>query len=335
MIDANMKMIVEKVDSVKEYLEYWTRAMADVHWFEKRGLFDYNRDEMVEEIPGEFGQSGSIHLVAKSPSTDEVLGVLGVKVRRDVGTFGRWEPAVPLKHRNGAAGETLIKEAFSWLHEKRVSKATCMLRFPHSRPETARWHMALYRECGFVRRGLVGVMLLADLRKALMTAEKVEDLRIVAGYDFSVEEYADFSRRAYLSTPEDKAIHGLDPLLSSPEENMRVLRAVKNGEYGFSPPECWKVAMLRDEVTGFIAAFMPESKYRPPHGVIAELGIFPEFRRRGVGSALIAEMHECFKNHERQYSYVGTPKNNEAAIRLYRKAGYRPVFQIINFEKTI
>jgi len=83
MIDANMKMIVEKVDSVKEYLEYWTRAMADVHWFEKRGLFDYNRDEMVEEIAGEFGQSRSIHLVAKPPSTDEVLGVLGVKVRRD------------------------------------------------------------------------------------------------------------------------------------------------------------------------------------------------------------------------------------------------------------
>ena len=335
MIDANMKMIVEKVDSVKEYLEYWTSVMADVHWFEKRGLFDYNRDEMVEEIAGEFGQPGSIHLVAKSPNTDEVLGVLGVKVRRDVGTFGRWEPAVPLKHRNGAAGETLIKEAFSWLHEKRVSKATCMLRFPHSRPETARWHMALYRECGFVRRGLVGVMLLADLRKALMTAEKVEDLRIVEGYDFSVEEYADFTRRAYLSTLEDTAIHGLDPLISNPEENMRVLRAVKNGEYGFSPPECWKVAMLKDEVTGFIAAFMPESKYRPPHGVIAELGIFPEFRRRGVGSALIAEVHECFKNHERQYSYVGTPKNNEAAIRLYRKAGYRPVFQIMNFEKTI
>lgn len=329
-----MKVIVEKADSVEEYLKYWTKAMADVHWFKKRGLFDYNRDEMVEEIAGEFGQPGSIHLVAKSPSTDEVLGVLGVKVSRDVGTFGRWEPAIPLKHRNGPAGKTLINEAFSRLRERRLSKVTCMLRFPHSRPETARWHIALYQECGFVRRALISVMLLADLRKALMTTERAEHLHIVEGYDLSVEEFADFTRRAYLSTPDDMAIHGLDPSVSNPEENMRMLQAVKNGEYGFSPPECWKVAMLKDAVAGFIAAFMPESKYRPPHGVIAELGIFPAFRRRGVGSALIAEMHECFKNHDRRYSYVGTPKNNEAALRLYRKAGYTPVFQIVSFDRA-
>ena len=145
----------------------------------------------------------------------------------------------------------------------------------------------------------------------------------------------DFTRRAYLSTPEDKAVHEGDPYVSNPDENMRVLRAVKEGGMGFSPSECWKIATLEDEIAGFVVGFMPKSKYRPQHGVIAEIGVFPEFRRRGTAYSLITEMHECFKKHGCHYSYVGTPETNETAIKLYQKAGYKPVFQMINFEKNL
>jgi ribosomal protein S18 acetylase RimI-like enzyme len=330
-----MKIIVERVHSAEEYLQYWTTAMANVHWFKKRRLFDYNRDEMVEEIAEEFGKPGSVYLVAKSQDTEELLGVLEVKTKRNAGVFGRWEPAVRLEHRNSGAGEVLIKEAFSWLRENHIPKVTCMLRCPYSRSETGRWHMTLYRKCGFAQKGYVGVMLLADLRKVMMTMQKVENLRVVDGDDLPLERYTEFTRRAYMSTPEDKAVHGRDPYVSGPDENMRILRAVKEGDFGFSPSKCWKVAMLEDEVAGFIIAFMPKSKYRPSHGVIAELGVFPEFRRKSIAYSLIAEMHECFKNHGSRYSYVGTPRANEAAIRLYRKAGYRPVFEIVNFEKVL
>lgn len=330
-----MKVIVEKAHSPKEYLEYWTRAMADVHWFKKRGFFDYNRDEMIEEITREFGKPRCIYLVAKSKKAENVLGVLGVKIRGNVGTFGRWEPAVPLEYSNSRVGEALIEEACSWLRENHVPKVTCMLRFPYSRPETGQWHLALYRKCGFVRKSLNGIMLLADLRKKTMSTQKVEDLDIVKADDFSLEKFVDFTRRAYLSTPEDKAIHGRDPYISSPDENLRIIRAVKAGRYGFSPSECWKVAMLGDEAAGFIVAFIPKSKYRPPHGVIAELGVFPEFRRKGIAYTLIAEIHEYFKDHGCKHSYVGTPKTNEAATRLYLKAGYKLVFEIINFEKAL
>lgn len=330
-----MKIIVERVHSAKEYLEYWTKAMADVHWFKKRRLFDYSRDEIAEEIAEEFEKCGSIYLVAKSQDTKEIMGVLRVKTKGDVGVFGRWDPAVPLEYRSSGAGEALIKEAFSRLRENRVPKVTCMLRHPYSRPETGQWHMALYRKCGFVLKGLVGVMLLVNLRGVIMTTQKIEDLHIVNGDDLPLERFVDFTNRAYMSMSEDKAIHGRDPYVSSPGENMRLLRAVKDGSYGLSPPGCWKVAMVGDEVAGFVVAFISESEYRPSHGVIAELGIFPEFRRQGIAYSLIGEIHECFKSHGCRYSYVGTPKPNEAAIRLYRKAGYKPIFQIVNFEKEI
>lgn len=335
MIGAKMRVIVERVHSAKEYLEYWAKVIADVHWFKKRRLFDYNRDEMTEEIAREFGKPRSIYLVARSQETEEILGVLDAKISRNVGTFGRWEPAVPSQYRNSGAGEVLIKEACSWVRENRVPKVTCILRYPYSRPETGQWHVTLYQKCGFVQKGLAGLMLLANLRKVKITTQKVENIHVANGGDFPLEEFVDFTRRAYVSTPEDKAIHERDPYVSSSDESMRLLRAVKDGRYGFSPPKCWKVAMLKDEAVGFIVAFMPRSKYRPSHGVIAELGVFPEFRRKGIAYSLIADIHECFKNHECQYSYVGTPKNNETAIRLYQKAGYKPVFQIINFEKSL
>lgn len=330
-----MKIVVERVHSAKRYLEYWTKAMANVHWFKKRRPFDYNRDEMIEEIEGEFEKPESVHFVAKSQDTHEILGVLETKIRRNIGSFGRWEPAVPMEHRNSGAGVALIKAAFSWLRENGVPKVKCLLRHPYARPETAEWHMALYLKCGFVQEGYVGVMLLADLRKVMITTQKVENLLIVNGNDLPLEKFVDFTRRAYMSKPEDRAIHGCDPHVSDSGENMRLLQAVKKGEYGFSPPECWKVATLKEEVAGFVVAFMPKSKYRPSHGVIAELGVFPEFRRRGIAYSLIAEIHECFRSHECQYSYVGTPKINEAALRLYRNAGYEPVFEMVSFEKAL
>jgi ribosomal protein S18 acetylase RimI-like enzyme len=273
--------------------------------------------------------------VAKSQDTAEVLGVLGARIRRNIGSFGRWEPAVPLEYRDSGAGEALINEAFSWLRENRVSKVTCMLRYPYSMPETGEWHMALYQNCGFSRRELVSVMLLADLRVVAMTTREIEDLHIVHADDLPLEKFVDFIRRAYMSTPEDKAVHGRDPYVSNSEGSMRIVRALKNGEYGSSPPDCWKVAMFEDEVAGFVIGFMPESKYRPLHGVIANLGVFPGFRRKGIAYLLIAEIHERFKKRGCLYSYVGTPKTNEAAIRLYRKAGYKGVFEMVTFEKTL
>ena len=325
---------MERAHSAKEYLEYWKSAMADIHWFKKRRLFDYNRDEMIEDVTREFGSPGSIGLVARSQESGEVLGVLGVSIRGNAGVFGRWEPAVRLKWRSGGAGEALVREAFSWLRSKGVSRATCVLRVPHSLPGSGEWHKALYEGCGFERVGLAGIMLLADLRKANIPVQRVRDLRVVDG-GFSLEDFADFTRRAYLSTPEDVAVHGKDPFVSILGENMRVLRAVKHGDYGSSAPECWKVAMLGEEVAGFIIGFLPKSEYRPSHGVIAELGVFPEFRRKGIAHSLVVEMLECFRKYGCRYSYVGTPRSNEPAIRLYQKAGHEPVFQIVSFEKRL
>lgn len=329
------KYDIKQVQSVKKFLEYWTQAMADTHWFRESILFHYTRDEMIEEIIKEFDAPSNLHLVAKSKSTKEVLGALRVKIRGNIATLGRWEPAVPLMHRNTRVGEALIEEAFSLLRGKNVHKANCMLKYSFNKPETASWHITLYKKCGFKQKGTPGTMLLAELSKIKFSPFEVENLRFIDGDKVPIGKFVDFVLKAYASTAEDRDIHGFDPYVSKREKTMEVLQAIKSGKMGFSPSECWKVALLRKESAGFVIAFMPKSRYRQAHGVVANIGVFPEFRRKGIAYVLLNEIHDCFKKHRCKYSYVGTPKTNHPAIRLYQKAGYKPVFELINFEKML
>ena len=325
---------IKQVQSVEKFLKYWTQAMADTHWFKEPILFHYTCDEVIEEIRKEFAEP-NLHLVAKTRNTKEVLGVLRVKIQGNVGMLGRWEPAVPSKHRSTKVGAALIQKAFSWLRANNVLKVKCVLRYPSDKPETGNWHIILYEKCGFRQKGPRSVMLLADLFKTEMFPSKVKNLHLVNRDEVSLEEFVDFTMKAYASTAEDRAIHGFDPNVSRREKNIKVLQAIKRGNFGFSPPECWKVALLEKEVVGFVIGFVPKSKYRPAHGVVASIGVFPEFRRRGIAYALIDEIQECFKEHGCKYSYVGTPKTNHPAIRFYQKAGYKPVFELMSFEKTL
>lgn len=331
-----MKTNIEIADSLDEYLLHWTKCIADVHWFDNPSPFDYNREEMAEEIAKEFNQPECIHLVAKSERSNEVLGTLKVKIQANVGTLGRWEPAIPVKHRKSRVGEALIEEAFIILRKNHSSRARCILKFPFNQPVKARWLLSLYQKCGFVKGRPSNILLLADLSKVTIKPSALRDVRIVDGGDFSLEDFADFTLRAYMSMPQDKEVHQGDPYISNRENVLKVLEAIKAGNMGFFPPECCQIAKLKTDIAGFIIGFIrKETKYQPTFGVIGELGVFPEFRRKGIAMFLIANIFACFRKHGCSYSLVGTPKLNRSAIKLYCKIGYAPAFEQIDFEKTL
>jgi ribosomal protein S18 acetylase RimI-like enzyme len=329
-----MALIVEEAKSKEDYIKAWTECMEDVYWFKEQRLFDYNRDEMVQEISRDFNKSKSVFLVAKPEGSERIVGVLGVKLEGKIGVLRRWEPAVPLKERSSGAGEVLVENGLEWLQRKGARKATCMIRYPYNSPETAEWHINLYKKCGFEQRGPEGVQLLADLSHT-ETPIHPSGLTITTRENYTLENFADFTLKAYASTREDKTIHAWDPFVSIHEEVLKGLRSIKRGKHGLSPPNWWKIALINGEPAGFVVSFMPKHKYRPPYGVIGLIGVFPEFRRRGIGYALVVEMHKCFRKAGCRYAYVGTPKTNEKAINLYKKVGYRPVFEIISLERQL
>jgi len=305
-----MEIVVEEAKSKDGYINAWIKGMQDLHWFKERRLFDYNRDEMIEELSKDFGKPDGVFLVAMLEGSKKNVGVLGIKLQAEVGVLRRWEPAVSLKERSSEAGEALIKKGLQWLRQKRAQKAVCMLKYPYDLPETADWHTSLYKKCGFKQRGPVGLQLLADLSRT-ETPMHSSSLRITTSESYTLEDFAEFTLKAYASTPEDKAIHGWDPFVSVREKILKGLLSIKQEKHGLSPPECWKIGLVEGKPAGFAVSFMPEDKYRPSYGVIGLIGVFPEFRGRGIAYALIAETHKCFRKHGCRYAYVDTPKTNK------------------------
>ena len=333
-----MMITVARAQSWKDYKKAWIDCMKHLHWFEEQRLFDYNREEEIEELRKSFGKPENLFLVARQEGIEKIVGVLGIRRGKwrggNAGIMRGREPALPLEMRDRGAGEALIRKALDFLREGDLEKAVYILKYPYDSAETASWHINLYKRCEFQQRGPGGVTLLADMSRSHNLSIPTSDFKTVGWNDYTLEEISEFVLRAYASTPEDREINGWNPLVSNRDEILNALRSFRQGKLGF-PSECCRVALVDGKPAGFIGAFMPEWKHRPPTGVLGLVGVFSEHRRKGIAYFLISEIHRVLKEYGCHYSLVVTPKTNQKAIRLYKKVGYRPVFEQIELEKKL
>ncbi|MFB0503553.1 MAG: GNAT family N-acetyltransferase [Candidatus Bathyarchaeia archaeon] len=332
-----MTIMIERARSWEEYMKAWIDSMKHLHWFEEERPFDYSREEELEEIHEDFNKPDNLFFVARVEEIGRIAGVLRIRKGKwrggGAGIMRGWEPAVLSEMRDRGVGEALIRKALDFLRDLELEKAVYILEYPYDSPETALWHINLYKRCGFEQRGPRGVTLLANISRSCNLLASIPDFIKTVGWEnYTLGELADFILRAYASTPEDREIHGWDLLVSNRDEILDMLRSFSKGETGFCP-ECCKVALVDGKPAGFIGALIPKWENRPPTGVLGPLGVFPEHRRKGIAYFLVVEIHRVLRRFGCYYSLVGTPKTNQKAIKLYKKAGYRPVFEQIEFEK--
>ncbi len=88
-------MIIKESKSKELYISAWIEGMRHLHWFKEPKVFDYNSDEMMEELQRNFGKPENIFLQAVAGRSKKVIGVLGLRLEGEVGVLRRWEPAVP------------------------------------------------------------------------------------------------------------------------------------------------------------------------------------------------------------------------------------------------
>lgn len=322
-------MRLDRANSLQHYFESWSRCMRDTYWFRERRFFDYSREEETAALRREFEKGDNIFLIA-SDDGGKILGTLGIGIKGERGVIKRWEPAVPLVHRNSGAGESLLEEGVRLARERGVRRLTATLRYPHDVENP--WCGGLYEGLGFreIKPGLQLIMRLNGGRY-----EPPLNLETLPCDDFSVREITSFVIKCFATAPEDIAVHGDDENVSDPVAAERVIRFQRDGGVGHSPSELRKVALVDGEPAGFIRNFIPDDPYRPRFGLIGQLGVFPEYRRRGIGLSLVMDSLNILKKQGCDYAYVGTPQSNHAAIRLYEKIGFRPIFKIRFYEKKV
>ncbi len=303
--------------------------MTGIPWFEQVIPFHYNHDEESKIIKKDLSEDSGIFLEAIDENSDELLGVLGMTVKEKRAYIRPWEPAVtPMGEKNGA-DRFLMERAISILRSMGVKEVKTTFKFINPTSPTTQRLIRLYRQ--YCEIESQSIQLLCDLDEGEIKYNN-GNIEIRNGEEIPIERFTDISVRSFAHTREDREIHGLDGYTQDREQNLRLHKIIREGTFGISTPDCWKVALLDGEMAGAAICFIPQSDYHPPHGVLGELGVMPEFRRRGVGSALIRAIHETMIDHGCKYSYVGTPLKNTRAIRLYEKCGYRQVFYLYRFE---
>ncbi|WP_297475112.1 ribosomal protein S18-alanine N-acetyltransferase [Thermococcus sp.] len=118
-------------------------------------------------------------------------------------------------------------------------------------------------------------------------------------------------------------------------EVVRIERASFNEEYprGIfltfleSNPDTFLVAEYGGRVIGYVMGYL-----RPDmEGHIMSIAVDPEYRRNGIGTALLTEVIERLINEGARYIGLEVRVSNERAIRLYESLGFRRIKRIMGY----
>lgn len=110
----------------------------------------------------------------------------------------------------------------------------------------------------------------------------------------------------------------LFPNLASLTGSRMLLRWIRDCE-GFCPEATWLLMNDRGAV-GTVQGAIDGGTY----GGIQNIGVHPECRRLGLGSALLAKALEGFRTAGASTAWLEVTAINPNAQRLYRRAGFRP-----------
>jgi ribosomal protein S18 acetylase RimI-like enzyme len=101
-------------------------------------------------------------------------------------------------------------------------------------------------------------------------------------------------------------------------------RLQQNFPYVETDLHCMLVAILDNEVVGFVDIDARPCKTKPPlpRPYLSDLAVHPDHRRKGIAKALI-QRGECFlEENSRNELFIRVEESNEAAISMYKRLDY-------------
>jgi len=324
---------VREEASRERFAASWEECMKGAPWFDSDVMFWIKPEEELERLRC-IHRDNSFFLVSGHGSDPEPLGVLSVQVQGGVGKIGPWEPGVTLAGRRMGVGEALLRGAREKLGDRGADKMEFTLRYPCYAPAQAAWLDGLYRGCGFSQRGPTGLQMLADLSQAeSLGVDDIRGLRITGRENLSIDDIVGYTLRAFTSDPRDKTYFSWDPLTSTKDGAQRFFKGIFSQERERSPPEFFRVAWIDGEPAGFAGSFAGKSEEM--RGIVGPVGVFPEYRRRGIATALVLSACDALRSEGYRYAYLSTHVDNLPARSMYEGIGFKPVFNTVEFERSI
>jgi GNAT superfamily N-acetyltransferase len=112
------------------------------------------------------------------------------------------------------------------------------------------------------------------------------------------------------------------PCLGDAEGCIRLMREIVRKE-GFLAGATWLIVHDQPlgpaKACGTVQGICDRSRL----GAIQNLGVVPEYRDHGIGSALLLKALQGFRHAGLERAFLEVTAQNEGAIRLYRRLGFR------------
>jgi ribosomal protein S18 acetylase RimI-like enzyme len=219
-------------------------------------------------------------------------------------------------------GSALIRTAVKHLKEQGAKKLrySIMGRNSDTTP-----YIELYQSQGFkiTRKALT------MLKKLDILPECTAPLLIKPAtlYQVSADCFVDLFIRCFQDSKDRDAAR----IASNIEQTRKFIQQLRKREGPNHDPESWIVASLDDEHMGFTIAIQQGTD-----GLIAEVGVAPQYRRSGIGTYLTLKGLERLKERGFKQASLGVDVQNTAAIAFYEKLGFKKLpFEVYELEKTI
>ncbi|MFX1561219.1 MAG: GNAT family N-acetyltransferase [Promethearchaeota archaeon] len=334
-MDSDASIVVEPADDWETYSIAWSDAMKHLYWYRENPIFDFNKNEEIEEMHSDFQKPGNLFLVARLLDQDKIVGVLGFRYRDVMARLRRWEPAVIPQFQKSNIARALLNQAIHYLTSMGVKQIGYLLKYPLDSPDYAVDHLKLFKEVGFEYARPDSVDMIMALDTLQPPSGPPQDVHIETGEKYTFEDLASITVKSFTSTPEEREIHGFDKTVTEHIQATALLQRMAEGFYGHSPDELRKIAVVDGVPAGFIGAFVMESKHKPLTGVLGPMAVLPDYRRRGIALHLVNNALYTLKKHGCEYAAVGTPAANTGAIDLYKKVGFKLWCRVISLEKSL
>jgi ribosomal protein S18 acetylase RimI-like enzyme len=144
-----------------------------------------------------------------------------------------------------------------------------------------------------------------------------------------------FTIRPFRPGQDDRAVHLLEEATFAEHwgQVSRTYEEFVKDWFGSSSfdPELWVIAEVGDRPVGFAIGVA-----RPDHGWVSDIGVLPDFRRRGIGEALLRRMFELFAARGFPQARLNVDAANATgATRLYERAGMHPTHRWVVYAKVL
>ncbi|TFG26281.1 hypothetical protein EU528_14665, partial [Candidatus Thorarchaeota archaeon] len=221
--------IIESTDW-STYKYTWKECMKDYYWYQTDPVFDWNKNEELDDMEDEFGKPGNVFLEAHQD--DKIVGVFSFRYRGKEAKMMRWEPAVLKASDDNEIRSALLSYAMDYLSGKGVEHTKVVMKYPIGNPDIAKPLLDLYQQSGFSRYQPDSVDLITSLDDMPSPPSMPKNVSIDRDLGLIPENIGAYCVRAYGTTPADIEIHGFDKSVTEYESAVSIANAILGGRFG-------------------------------------------------------------------------------------------------------